>query len=185
MSTETERLLGELLTEFKRNSSNSASTSKSKAKASSRNSTLDLAESKEDVANASKGLAGSMGIIAGRVGTLGKNFGDVAESSNSLSRVFGILAGSGAFGALLGSITDQVDVYKSFISVGQTFNGSMMNMSIAAADSYQSVESFAKAVKEGGAAVTSMGVQQFFSTKWCNPRKYNAAWFVWFGNRRS
>lgn len=109
----------------------------------------------EDASNAAKDLASSLYSGAKTIGTtlLGMNekFANLNTALTALP--FGL-------GVLGGIIANTVDQYREFLAIGQTFNGSMVDMATMAAATSQSMEDMHKMAKAAGPALGALGMQR-------------------------
>ncbi len=71
----------------------------------------------------------------------------------------GAFAGGGLVGALTGLVVNQAETYQRLTNVGQTFGGSMLEMSRMAADAGLSLESVAKLTEKYSKVAANVGVK--------------------------
>ena len=86
----------------------------------------------------------------------------MSEFAKSTTKMTTLLALSGAaLNKMASMVSESVDTYREMIEVGQTFQGSLLDMNIAAAEARLPLDEFAKAVKKNSQVIAVMGVKAF------------------------
>lgn len=86
----------------------------------------------------------------------------MSEFAKSTAKMTTLLALSGgALNKMASMVSESVDTYREMIEVGQTFQGSLLDMNIAAAEARLPLDEFAKAVKKNSQVIAVMGVKAF------------------------
>lgn len=108
----------------------------------------------DSVEDAASNLAGSLygagKSVVSTLVNLEENFKDL--NSVLVALPFGL-------GILGGIVSNTVDRYKEFLSIGQTFNGSMLDMAIVANKTSQSMEEMYNLSKAAGGALGVLGLE--------------------------
>ena len=96
------------------------------------------------------------------IGDAGKT---VVEAFTGAAKQFGViggLIGAAAVSAFASAASDMTGAFRSMSDIGQTFGGSMLKMSIAAADAGLPLDEFAKAMSKNSSVIATMGTKGFF-----------------------
>lgn len=105
----------------------------------------------------------------------------ITGAFSEVSKKFGVIGGliGGSVGAFVNAAVDMTGAFRSMSDVGQTFGGSMLKMSVAAAEAGLPLDEFAKAVTKNATVIATMGSKSFFDLS-LNVRK-SAEQFGMFG----
>lgn len=91
--------------------------------------------------------------------------GALTGSASNASRYFANLVGGGLVGAafmkLISVGNDLTNTYREMMNVGQSFNGSLLDMSMAAAAAGMPLDEFAEAVKTSSKVAARLGMKDF------------------------
>lgn len=93
------------------------------------------------------GITGTINSLDSGIARVVSSFDSFDASVSGLGKALTIIPLiGGTIGALIGWMGNQIDSYRSLISVGQTFGGNMLSMNYAARDAAMNVEEFGKFV---------------------------------------
>jgi hypothetical protein len=119
-----------------------------------------------DAAHASKDLKKSMSPFEKGIRSAGSGFdglvGHLKSFTGGLSGVTGFMLGMTTTSTLTQTIKKSTDVYREFYSAGMTFNGSMLQMHIAAADASMSLSEYKDAMIKNSDVAARLGGPQAF-----------------------
>ncbi len=111
----------------------------------------------EDAADAAKDLSNSLG----RARDTSFALMGFKEGLDDVSSVLTTVLGAVGLGALGGIIANAAEQFRGFLQIGQTFNGSMMQMGKTAAQAHMSLDQFSRGFRAAGAAGATLGTEQF------------------------
>ena len=88
--------------------------------------------------------------------------GNVSKSLLAIVPALGRVAGAAALiTKMTDAMSETTDTYRQLTQVGQTFNGSMLSMQIAAAEAALPLNEFAEVLKKNSTVIAAIGTQSF------------------------
>lgn len=133
--------------------------------------TRQLIADQSKLSNITQSVSKSLGSAASVAEGATKHFKTLASASSNtsksltqmlpvLERVFGA---AGIVKLMASALDDTTKTYRELSQVGQTFNGSMLSMQIAAANAALPLNEFAEVIKKNSTVIAAIGTTSFMS----------------------